>query len=1545
MRGKSPVSSPSTSLRPSLQSPISSLQSAIIPPYTTIDHGACGIGFVADRYGRPNHELLKLGLQSLVNLQHRGALNADGLTGDGAGILTSLPKPFFAREAERLTGKPIDASRLGLATLFLYPEVVDECRAIFEVALAATGLSLLAWREVPCDPSILGQYARDNQPFITQAIIGHPAGMAVSEVERRLFVARKRFDRDARGLALAAYVVCCSSQTIIYKGLLLAPQLSAFYSDLRNPDYAPHLVVFHQRYSTNTLPTWHRAQPFRVLCHNGEINTIQGNIAWMAAREADLQIASPDFAISAEDLRPVIDLDGSDSAMLDNAAELLVRGGRDIRHTLMILMPSAWEKSPGLSQPVHDFYRYHAALSEPWDGPAAIVFSDGRIVGAALDRNGLRPLRYIVCEDDGPYGGLIGAASEVGAINIPARHILAKERLGPGQMFAVDTSTGELLHDADLKSLIANRQPYGQWLEGNLRPLTNRSFPLLSHYRSPLPVSQAAFGYTAEELAIILRPMVENRAEAVGSMGDDTPAAILSPKPRPLFSYFRQRFAEVTNPPIDYLREPHVMSLQVRLGPRPNFLAETPGHAKVIELESPFLADATLAELRHDRALRPVTLSTLVQAGVCARPNGLAHTLHLLCARAESAARSGARLIILSDVGVDAERTFIPSLLAVSAVHHHLLRAGLRGRVSVLVESGEPRDVHHLACLLGYGANAVNPYLALATSASMAGDDMTPARAMRNYLHAAEHGLFKIMAKMGITTADAYTGAQIFEIIGLSNEVVARYFEGTPSHLGGLHLNDIGKIVLNWHGRAFGGEKVALDSPGYYKFRRDGETHAFNPDIVKALHRAVESDDYAAYKEFSRLVHARPPVDFRDLLDFRRDDAALLTAGHLPGDVPPERLYEDVEPVSSIVRRFSTAAMSHGALSKEAHEAMAMAMNRVGAHSNSGEGGEDPRRYDNDRNDRIKQVASARFGVTASYLISADELQIKMAQGSKPGEGGQLPSSKVTAEIAAIRHAQPGIMLISPPPHHDIYSIEDLAQLIYDLRQINPKAKISVKLVAQAGVGTIAAGVAKAGADIILISGHNGGTGASPLSSVKYAGVAWELGLADAQHALVNSGLRGRVRVRVDGGLRTGRDVVIAALLGADEFSFGTSAAVAIGCVMARVCHLNTCPAGVATQDTKLRAKFKGQPEHLMAYIRFVAEEVREVLASLGLASLQEAVGRVDLLRQASPGLDGNSVVDLSRLITPPEGEGPRSYTGLPNPLVGCAPLSRTLLHEAMSAVETGDPVDVKYPITNRTRTFGALVANAIARRFGDIGLPEKTIIVRARGSAGQSFGAFGVRGLLLHLRGEANDYVGKGLTGGEIVIQPSPDYKGSPPVLAGNAVLYGATGGSVYIAGRAGERFAVRNSGAFAIVEGVGDHGCEYMTGGAVIVLGSIGRNFGAGMSGGVAFVWCHVHDDVRGDDFAEPLFRRRPTVEATKVATTNRINLNMVEAAELKTEDVEWLHEKIAQHARLTGSPHAKALLENFDPTNFIKVVPRGEPLKEVLKPEVVAATLATA
>jgi glutamate synthase (ferredoxin) len=1355
-------------------------------------------------------------------------------------------------------------------------------------------------------------------PCILQAIISTSQfPITNSRFEQSLYLARKTFERAAR-TQYGAYVPSFSSRTIVYKGLCLAQQLPEFYADLRDPDYAVALTVFHQRYSTNTLPTWQRAQPFRVLCHNGEINTLQGNVAWMKAREPRLDL--PGFGNPDGLLRPVIDADGSDSAMLDNAVEVLMHGGREVHHAVTMLVPPAWEKLPDLPEAVRDFYAYHACLTEPWDGPAALVFTDGATVGAALDRNGLRPCRYLVTGD-----GLVAAASEAGAVPVEPERIVLRGKLGPGQLLSVDTSRGLVLENAALKLDLAARQPYGHWIRTHLRTSPELPIPNLKS-QIPNPKSQisnlklsegglqstlqqqAAFGYTNEELVMVIRPMAEDGVEALGSMGDDTSPAVLSDKPRPLFGYFRQRFAEVTNPPIDPLREQLVMSLKVRLGARGNFLAETPEQARLLELDSPFLTDEQLAALKADPGLRAVTLSTLFR--VADGPAGLEQALDRVCAQAETAARSGAQLLVLSDRGVSARHTFIPSLLAVSAVHHHLLRAGLRTQVDLIAESGEPREVHHFACLLGYGAAALNPYLALTTASGLKRPhSQSPTT---HYLHAAEHGLLKIMSKMGISTVDAYCGAQIFEVVGLRSAVVDAYFTGSASHLGGIGLADIAAIVLRWHETAFTPDgQPTLDSPGFYKFKRSGEMHAFSPAIVHALHTAVKfpgalngrsRDGYAAYKRYSELQQARTPVDVRDLLEF-----SPLT----PGDreASPEARRSAVEPSASIARRFSTAAMSHGALSVEAHQTMTIAMNRLGALSNSGEGGEDPARYRTEANDRVKQVASARFGVTPAYLVHADELQIKMAQGSKPGEGGQLPGHKVTAEIAAIRHATPGITLISPPPHHDIYSIEDLAQLIYDLRQVNPRADISVKLVAQAGVGTIAAGVAKAGADVILISGNSGGTGASPLSSIKYAGIPWELGLTEAQYVLVENGLRGRVRLRADGGLRTGRDVVMAALLGADEFSFGTAAVVAEGCLMARACHMNTCPVGIATQSPELRAKFDATPEQVMAFMFYVAEEVREILASLDLGSVAEAVGRVELLRQ-KPGL---TPLDLSRLLLVPPGDGPRRYVGEPNPVPADSPLNERLIADGLSLIAEGNgPSAIShqpYAISNRDRTFGARLAGEVARTHGDAGLPpDDAVSVHLCGSAGQSFGAFGVPGLNLTLHGEANDYVGKGLAGGRIVIQlPTPRSESvQPPVLAGNTVLYGATGGELFIAGRAGERFAVRNSGAVAVVEGVGDHGCEYMTGGLVVVLGPIGYNFAAGMTGGVAYIY-----DEGG------------RAEA-------RLNPQLVGATSLSADDSECVREWVGRHAQWTGSAVAQSLLSDWNSasTRFLKVAPKEQP-----------------
>lgn len=1481
-------------------------------PYTPrFERGGCGIGFVAHQHGHASHAILRLGLQALSNLQHRGAFAADARTGDGAGVLTPLPYHLFAREAERLTQQAVDPEQLAVGVFFFEPTEVEASLSLAEAAFARRHLKLIAWRNVPVNPAALGDRARATQPRILQAIVSYqPLASSHQLFEHSLYLARKDFERSARDLG--AYVPSFSSRTIVYKGLCLAQQLPEFYADLRDPEYAVALTVFHQRYSTNTLPTWARAQPFRVLCHNGEINTLQGNIAWMQAREPRLDLPGFREANLAGLLRPVIDTNGSDSAMLDNVAELLVRGGRDIQQALTMLVPPAWERLPDLPQALRDFYEYQACLTEPWDGPAALVFTDGSTVGATLDRNGLRPCRYLITED-----GLVAAASEAGAVPVEPDSIRVQGRLGPGQMLMVDTARGRVLEDAALKAELAARHPYGDWVRTHIRHLSPDTRHASRTPDTPLvPMGmggftttlqqQAAFGYTSEELAVVIKPMVEDQAEALGSMGDDTPLAVLSDKPRPLFSYFRQRFAEVTNPPIDPLRESLVMSLTTRLGARGNFLAEAPEQAHLLALDSPFLTDAQLAALKADPDLNAATLSTLFRAAE--GPAGLALALQRLCAEAEAVVRAGAQVVILSDRGVSARYSFIPALLAVSAVHHHLLRADVRTATDVVVESGEPREVHHFATLVGYGAAAVNPYLALTTAAELARRSHPPAEAEARYLHAVEHGLLKIMSKMGISTADAYCGAQIFETVGLQSAVVDEHFAGTPSHLEGLGLSGIADIVLRWHAAAFTPDgQPTLDSPGLYKFKRSGELHAFSPAIVHALHAAVKTPGalnghweagFAAYKHYSDLQHNRVSLDVRDLLEITDTHSAIPS--------------HEVETAPNIVRRFSTAAMSHGALSAEAHATMTIAMNRLGALSNSGEGGEDAQRYKTEGNDRIKQVASARFGVTPAYLVNADELQIKMAQGSKPGEGGQLPGHKVTAEIAAIRHATPGITLISPPPHHDIYSIEDLAQLIYDLRQINPRAVISVKLVAQAGVGTIAAGVAKAGADVILISGNSGGTGASPLSSIKYAGLPWEIGLAEAQYVLIESGLRGQVRLRADGGLRTGRDVVLAALLGADEYSFGTAAVVAEGCLMARACHLNTCPIGIATQKPELRAKFEATPEQVMAFFLYVAEEVREVLAGLGAQSLEAVIGRVEWLRQKAD----TAPLDASRLLLTPPGDGARRYMGTPNPVPASSPLNEQLLADVERESLLDHPgrllrgQQFLYHITNRDRTFAARLAGKIAERHGDEGLPADTLRVKLYGSAGQSFGAFGVPGLNLSLTGEANDYVGKGLTGGRIVITPPTTIisNSQPPVLAGNTVLYGATGGELFIAGRAGERFAVRNSGAVAVVEGVGDHGCEYMTGGLVVVLGPIGRNFAAGMTGGVAYVL-----DVDGE-------------------AADHINPQLVSVEQLTLADRETLQCWLIHHARYTGSQTAQAALDEWALSRFVKVAPKAAPGVEV-------------
>jgi glutamate synthase (ferredoxin) len=1515
------------------------MSSSTLPPRRGLydprfEHDACGIGFVARLSGAPSHDILEKALTAVGNMVHRGGVAADGKTGDGAGVMTQIPRAFFARELARLgIDHPVEG--LGVGMLFLPRDEAwcTEAQRIVAQGLSTYGLALLSWRPVPVNEESLGEIARSCCPRIEQVLISDTQGRSADDYERALFLARKRIEADVRAAGLEGFSIpSLSSRTIVYKGMLIAPLLPEFFLDLRDPLYETALALYHQRYSTNTFPTWDRAQPFHMLAHNGEINTIQGNATWMRAREAEWRAervfnldprvenhAGRDLALAVAKLGPVVNEGGSDSSMLDNVLELLVMGGRDVRHALTMLVPEAWERVPDMDPAWRAFYQYHAGLMEPWDGPAALVFCDGEVAGLALDRNGLRPARFLLTDD-----GLVVCGSEVGAVVIDEARIVRKGKVGPGQMIGVDLRTGRFEENAAIKSALAARQPYAEWLAQELQVLSPAGAAhIVRGYepetsasraaRSPLLGElQHAFGYTAEELTVVLRPMLRDGQEPVGSMGDDTPLSVFSQHPRPLYGYFKQRFAEVTNPPIDPLREELVMSLTMALGRRGNLLDEAPRHAHLLRLSSPVLTDEHLALIRihPDPAFASTTLQAVFPA--MEGPSGLRLALNRLCRDAERAALADKVLLIISDRAVDEEHAPIPALLALGAVHQHLIRTGLRTNVSLIVESGEPREVHHLACLIGMGAEAVNPYLALASVRALAAErdevtrgkvaeasGLSPDDAEHNYVHALEKGLLKIMSKMGIATADSYCGAQVFEALGLGNEVIAQCFTGVPSRLGGIGYEDLARTVLRLHDETFTSRlpltasRTSLPHPGFYKFKKDGEHHTFAPAVVHALQKAANGGDYAAYRAYSDLVHRRPATELRDLLEL---------------NVAPEPIaLDEVEPIEAIVTRFSTAAMSLGSTSSEAHETLAIAMNRLGGLSNCGEGGEDPDRYSTERNSPIKQVASGRFGVTPAYLAAARELQIKMAQGSKPGEGGQLPGHKVTEEIARVRHTVPGVQLISPPPHHDIYSIEDLSQLIYDLKQVNPQAAVSVKLVAEAGVGTIAAGVAKGGADVVQISGHSGGTGASPLSSIKNAGINWELGLAETQQTLVLNGLRGRVRVRADGGLKTGRDVVIAALLGADEFSFGTAALVAEGCIMARACHNNTCPVGIATQRPELRAKFTGTPEQVMHFMLHLAEEVRELLAALGARTLGEIVGRVDLLRQVPRGNPEVDSIRLDALIERiDEGGQPIRNTEAWNGLVGTSELNGRILADAAPALEHGLPVELHYSLVNCDRSVGTTLAGAIGGRYGEAGLPEGTVRLHFSGSAGQSFGAFMAQGVRMQIEGEANDYVGKGMSGGEIVVRPPAQarYATHESTIIGNTVLYGATGGALFAAGQAGERFAVRNSGALAVVEGVGDHGCEYMTGGLVLVLGSTGRNFGAGMTGGLAYVF-----DEAGS-FA------------------SRCNTDMVQINQLDSQDAIDIRTLLVLHHELTGSPRAADLLARWDEVchQFVAVRPKG-------------------
>ncbi|PYV40491.1 MAG: glutamate synthase large subunit [Acidobacteria bacterium] len=1471
---------------------------------------SCGVGFVANMDGTRSNQIIRQALEVLLSLSHRGACGCDPETGDGAGILLQIPHEFLSQECSKMGLALPEAGHYGVGMVFLprNEHQRQQCQAFFEKVIQEEGQQVLGWRDVPVNNEAIGAVAREVEPVIRQIFIGRNFHLKhESQFERKLYVIRKRVESlvEASGMEEADtfYISSLSCVTLIYKGLLMAHQIPAFYQDLNHSLVKSGLAMVHSRFSTNTFPSWKLAHPYRYLAHNGEINTLRGNRNWMRARAQSL--SSELFGEDLRKLFPILTETGSDSATIDNALEFLLASGRSLPHAIMMLIPEAWNKDIHLDPDKQGFYEYHACLMEPWDGPAAIAFTDGKRIGAVLDRNGLRPARYLVTKD-----GLVVMASEVGVLDIPNPRILYKGRLQPGKIFLVDTLEGRIIDDAELKARITRQKPYRQWVEANKIDLHHLPEPprLPPSNLPNLLVRQQAFGYTIEDLRLLMAPMAKDGEEAVGSMGTDTPLAVLSSRPQLVYNYFKQLFAQVTNPPIDSIREEMVMSLESYIGREQNLLAETPKHCHMLKLPCPILTNVELEKVRHVSVgdFRAITLPMLF--AVSAGDEGLATALASLCQRASDAVRRGYSLLVLSDRGVDAHHVAIPSLLATSAVHHHLIREGTRTRVGLVVESGEAREVMHFALLIGYGAGAINPYLAFETLSDMVRQKLFPAeitveKAHKNYLKSINKALLKIIAKMGISTIQSYRGAQIFEAIGLNTELVDRYFTGTPSRVEGVGLNHLAREALALHRRGFPDERVRsalLDVGGQYQWRREGEFHLFNPESVAKLQQATRQGSYQTFKEYSSLINNQNQnlCTLRGLFKFKKGNPIPI---------------EEVEPAKEIVKRFATGAMSFGSISKEAHENLAIAMNRIGGKSNTGEGGEDPERFKRDpngdwRRSAIKQVASARFGVTTEYLVNADDLQIKMAQGAKPGEGGQLPGHKVDKVIARVRHSTPGVGLISPPPHHDIYSIEDLAQLIHDLKNVNPQARISVKLVAEVGVGTVAAGVSKAHADVVLISGHDGGTGASPLTSIKHAGIPWELGLAETQQVLVLNDLRGRIIVQTDGQLKTGRDVAIAALLGAEEFGFASAPLVVSGCVMMRKCHLNTCPVGVATQDPVLRQKFSGKPEYVVNFFFYIAEEVREIMAELGFRTIDEMVGRVDLLdvKEAvdhwkARGLDFSNIFYKPRVSARIATHQVRSQDhGLERAL------DHKLIELCQAALNHQIPVQLDLPIRNTQRTVGTMLSGEVARRYGSEGLPEDTIQIKFTGSAGQSFGAFLAKGISLTLEGDANDYLGKGISGGRLVVYPPRDATFVPEenILVGNTLLYGATSGEVYLRGIAGERFAVRNSGAKAVVEGVGDHGCEYMTGGVVVVLGKTGRNFAAGMSGGIAFVL-----DEQGT-FAS-------------LCNRNMVDLEPV----IEARDIETLRILIERHYYFTGSAPGQTVLQNWEAMlpQFVKVMPQ--------------------
>ncbi|HET7567422.1 MAG TPA: glutamate synthase large subunit [Gaiellaceae bacterium] len=1427
------------------------------------EHDACGIAFVARLDGAASHETVRRALTALANLEHRGASGADADSGDGAGIMVQVPDRLLREELEDLP----PPGAYGVGVFFLPPGA--ELEPLVERVAAAEGQRVLAWRDVPVDASVPGATAAETMPRIRQAVIAAAPGLDRDAFERKLYVIRRLVEKEAPELVVPSL----SSRTLVYKGMLTAPQLDRFYLDLADERLESAMALVHSRYSTNTFPSWELAHPYRLVAHNGEINTLRGNANWMRARES--QLASELFGDDLAKVLPVIREGGSDTATFDNVLELLVLAGRSLPHALTMMVPPAYERRDDLDPELRGFYDFHRCLIEPWDGPAAIAFSDGRVVGATLDRNGLRPGRWYETAD-----GWVVLASEAGALPEDPANVVRKGRLQPGTLFLVDLEPGRIVPDEEIKAELAAQRPYADWFEAEsvrLADLPEAEAPPAPE--TPLRTRQLLFGYAQEDMKVILAPLAANAEEPIGSMGNDTPLAALSVATRLLYSYFKQLFAQVTNPPIDPIREAIVMSVQASVGSERNLLAETPEHARQLLIDNPILRDRELEQLRQveSEVFKSWTIDTTwpVEEGAA----GIEPALERICAEADLALAAGANILILSDRRAGLERVPMPSLLATAAVHNHLVREGTRLQAGIVVESGEPRSVHSIAVLIGYGAAAVNPYLMLETLADLdLGMDAETAQARA--VKGIAKGLLKTMSKMGISTVTSYCGAQIFEAVGLAPELVERCFTGTASRIGGVGLREIGEGAVQRHARAFPGTgDELLPVVGLYAWRRDGEDHMWNPETISTLQHAVRSGSQERYERYAQAANesAARQGNLRGLLRFR-----LPEGGGIP--------LEQVEPASEIVKRFSTGAMSLGSISREAHETLAVAMNRLGGRSNTGEGGEDPERFGDERRSRIKQVASGRFGVTAHYLANADELQIKMAQGAKPGEGGQLPGHKVDGYIASVRLTTPGVGLISPPPHHDIYSIEDLKQLIYDLRCANPEARISVKLVAEVGVGTVAAGVAKAGADHVLISGHEGGTGAAPLSSILHAGIPWEIGLAETQQTLIRNGLRSRIWVQTDGQLKTGRDVVVAALLGADEMGFATAPLVASGCVMMRACHLNTCPVGIATQDPELRRRFAGQPEHVVNFFFFVAEEARRLMAELGVARFDDLVGRVDLLDVDDALADWRERgIDLSALLHAPAETGPRRRVEAQPPALEDA-LDWTL-------IEAGGG---EFEVANVNRTVGGLLSHAVAAEHGRDGLPEGTLRYTLRGSAGQSFGAWLAPGVELTLVGEANDYVGKGLSGGVLAIRPpeGAGFVAEENVIAGNTVLYGATSGRAFFRGLAGERFAVRNSGARAVVEGVGDHGCEYMTGGVVVVLGPTGRNFAAGMSGGVAYVL---------DDELEFSARCNPEL----------VGLEHVE------DDAE-LRALVEEHLERTGSAVAARLLADWDPGRFVKVMP---------------------